>query len=43
MKRERLDKWTIAEIVLTITTGIIGIYFFVQLIIAVVNLIKVLH
>lgn len=43
MKRKRLDKWTIAERVLTITTGIIGAYFFVALIIAVVNFIKVLH
>lgn len=43
MKRKKLNKWTVAERVITITTGIIGAYFFVQLIIAVVNFTKVLH
>jgi hypothetical protein len=43
MKRKRLDKWTVAERVIVITTGIIGAYVFVQLIIAIVNFIKVLH
>ena len=36
---KRLDKWTVAETVITITIGIIGAYFFVELIIAVVNFI----
>ena len=39
MKRRKLNKWTIAEAVITTTIGIIGAYFFVYLIIAVVNFI----
>lgn len=41
MKRKKLNKWTVAETVITITTGIIGVYFLVHLIITVVNFIKV--
>ena len=37
---KRLDKWTVAETVITITIGIIGAYFLVELIISVVNFIK---
>ena len=36
---KRLDKWTVAETVITITIGIIGAYFLAHLIIAVVNFI----
>ena len=40
MKRKKLNKWDIAEWAIIVTTGIIGAYFLVHLIIAVVNVFK---
>lgn len=40
MKKRRLDKWTIAERVFTISTGIIGAYFLIALILSILGFIK---
>lgn len=40
MKKRKLNKWTIAEWTIIVTTGIIGAYFFVAFILSVISLIE---
>ena len=40
MKRKKLNKWDIAEWAIIVTTGIIGAYFFVALILSVISFVE---